>query len=124
MAAQTLIYISDVAVPNPNTYNVTNIDIDSSDTMRNERGIMTRNRVRHGATKIELAWILRSPDQASLLKLVAPAQVPVRFYDPDVQGYRTAVMYAGDKSCNMKLYTADMDFDDVLWECKFSLIEY
>ena len=124
MSAYTLVYVNDVALPNPETYNISIIDIDGSDTMRNELGIMVRNRVRQGAMKIELSWTLRSPALAQLLKAVTPAQFSVRFFDPNTYEYRTASMYVGDRSCQMKLYTPDMDFDDILWSCKFNLIEY
>lgn len=124
MAKQALLYVDGVELPNPTQYDVTVLDIDSSETARNERGVMTRNRVRQGAVKISLSWTLRSPEIASLLSVVTPAAFSVRFFDPKTYNYGTATMYVGDRTCTMKLYTPDMDFDEILWEYKMSFIEY
>lgn len=124
MSARTLVYINGVALPNPTTYNVPMTDIDSSDTMRNERGELIRNRVRQGVSKIELAWTLRSPELASLLEAITPARMSVKFFDPNTYAYKTATMYVGDRTCTMRVYTPYMDFDDIVWDCSFNLIEY
>lgn len=121
-----MIYINNVALPNPQVdgYNVTVIDIDSEDTNRNERGVMIRNRIRQGVYKVQAKWILRGAQLSSLLTLTQPAQFPVRFLDPLTNSYRSATMYVGDRSLNVKAYTSNMSADQILWDVSFSLIEY
>ena len=119
-----MIIIDGTTLPNPTKYNVSMSDLDSSDTTRNEAGVLVRNRVRQGVTKIELSFMLRGREVAQVLDLIEPAQVSVEYFDPRGFEPRKIQAYVGDRSTNMALYTPDMRPEDILWEVSFNLIEY
>lgn len=119
-----MISIDGTMLPNPTKYLVSMSDLDSSDTTRNEAGVLVRNRVRQGVTKIELAFNLKGKDAAQLLDLVTPAKVHVEYFDPRVFAPREIDAYVGDRSSNMLVYVPGMKVEDIRWEVSFNLIEY
>lgn len=119
-----MITIDGTTLPKPTKYNVTMSDLDSADSARNEAGVLTRNRIRQGVTKIELAFIVKGYQTAQLLALVEPAQISVEFYDPRNPEPRTINAYASDRSCVLKVYDPSMGPSNMLWEVSFNLIEY
>lgn len=110
--------------PCPSTYNVIMSDLDSSDTTRNENGMLVRNRVRQGVTKIELAYLVEGWQAKTMMACIAPAQVTVKFYDPRQDTQREAKMYVGDRTCTMKRFLPNDSIDDIMWEVTFNLVEY
>ena len=118
-----MISIDGTKLPNPTKYNVGMSDLDSSDTTRNEAGVLIRNRVRQGVTKIELEFKLKGKDLASVLSLVEPAQVQVEYFDPRVFEPRTIKAYAGDRNTNMVAYDGVVPVEEALWDVSFNLIE-
>lgn len=120
----SLIYINGTSLPHPTKYDVLQSDLDSSDTTRNERGVLLRNRVRQGVLKINLSWTLRGSQVATLLSLVVPDKFTVRYIDLQTFTYKEAIMYAGDRTCNLKYNSAVTDPKDALWDISFNLIEY
>ena len=119
-----MISIDGTMLPNPTKYLVSMSDLDSSDTTRNEAGVLVRNRVRQGVTKIELAFKLRGQSAAEVLALIEPAQVQVEYFDPRIFEPREIQAYVGDRSSNMLVYTPDMNVEDIWWEISFNLVEY
>lgn len=119
-----MIAIDGVMLPNPTKYLVGMSDLDSSDTTRNEAGVLVRNRVRQGVTKIELSFVLQGKHAAEVLSLVTPDKVHVEYFDPRVFEPREIDAYVGDRSSNMQVYTPDMSIEDIWWEISFNLIEY
>lgn len=119
-----LISINNTALPAPTKYNVPTHDLDSSDTTRNEQGILIRNRVRQGVVKIELSWTATSSVIAQIAPLVEPEKVTAQYFNPQSNQFETANLYVGDRSCNLVMYTDGMDLADALWEYSFNLIEY
>ena len=119
-----LLYVDGQYFPSPTKYNVLMSDLDSSDTARNEQGVLVRNRVRQGVTKIELAYIVSGKQAQTIMACIEPAQVAVRFYDPRQGIYREATMYVGDRTCSMKRFLPEDSIDSVLWEVAFNLVEY
>lgn len=119
-----MIYIDGTLLPYPTKYNVNVSDLDSSDTTRNEAGVLVRNRVRAGITKIELAFTVRGDVASTILKLIEPAQFHVKYYDPRASVYREITAYVGDRSTTMRVYTPGMEISDIWWDVAFNLIEY
>lgn len=119
-----MIAINGTQLPKPTKYLVTMSDLDSSDSARNEAGVLIRNRIRQGVTKIELAFTLKGSDASWVLELVQPARVSVEYFDPRSFVPRTIDAYVGDRSVNMRVYTPDMSAEDILWEVSFNLVEY
>lgn len=119
-----MISINGIELPNPTKFIIGMSDLDSSDTTRNEEGVLVRNRVRQGVTKIELSFKIRGRDVASIMGLIEPAQVRVSYMDPRIFDMREINAYVGDRTSNMLVYTPGMSYEDVLWEVSFNLIEY
>ena len=119
-----MLSINGTALPLPTKYDVGISDLDSSDTSRNEKGVLTRNRVRQGVTKISVGFTVRGSQTASILKLVEPAKVAVTYFDPRTSVTRTIQAYVGDRSCTLKVYLPEMAIEDMWWEISFSLVEY
>lgn len=119
-----MISIEGIRLPYPTKYIVSMSDLDSSDTTRSEAGVLVRNRVRQGVTKIELAFTIRGSEAAQVLDLIVPEMVHVVYYDPRTAESREIDAYVGDRSSTMLQYTEGMSIDDILWEIAFNLIEY
>lgn len=119
-----MITIDGTMLPRPTKYLVGMSDLDGSDTSRNEAGVLIRNRVRQGVTKIELAFTVRGKTAAELLSLIEPAKVQVEYFDPRTFEPRKIDAYVGDRSSNMLTYTPNMGIEDIWWEISFNLVEY
>lgn len=119
-----MIQIDGVQLPNPTKYQIGMSDLDGSGTTRNEAGVLVRNRIRQGVTKIELAFMLKGTDASTVLSLIEPSQVHVVYFDPRSFETREIDAYVGDRSSNMLVYTPDMKIEDIYWEISFNLIEY
>ena len=113
-----ILTVGGVALPAPNEYKVQLSDLDSSDTGRTEDGVMMRNRVRDGVAKISASWAaLSTEDCAKILNAVAPDSVEVAYFFGQT---RTAKMYAGDRTANLKAAREGQ----AVWEVELNLIEY
>ncbi|HOA80071.1 MAG TPA: hypothetical protein PKK61_03275 [Defluviitaleaceae bacterium] len=116
-----LISIDGVDLPSPSTMKMPNFDLDSSDTNRNELGILQRDRVRQGIFKIELEFKGITSSQLALIKsAIEPAEINVTF--PSEIGLQTKKMYAGDRNIEMVKY--DEDYNKIRWNISFNLTEY
>ena len=94
---------------------ISQYDLDSGDTNRNELGILQRDRVRQGIYKIEVDRKgITSAQLEAILTAIEPPSFPVTFETP--AGPQTKTMYAGDRSIEMVKYG--------IWSISFSLIEY
>lgn len=119
-----MIEIGKTKLPYPTKYLVSMSDLDSSDTTRNEEGVLVRNRLRQGVTKIELAFTIKGQEAARILDLVKPDMVSVKYFDPRQSTTRTINAYVGDRSCNLVVYHEGMTIEEMVWEVSFNLIEY
>ncbi len=119
---QNLIYISGVLMPAPRTYSVSTFDLDSSDSGRNETGVMYRNRIRSGVYKLQTTFRVNRRDLNTIMDAIKEASFSVRFFDPDIGGYKTCTMYAGDKQSTMLLNSNSAD--ETLWDFSVNFIEY
>lgn len=116
-----MISINGVDLPAPSTFKLPKFDLDSSDTNRNELGILQRDRVRQGIYKIELGWKgITSPELYTIETAVEPASIQVTF--PGPTGAITKTMYAGDRNIEMVKY--DRDHNKTRWDISFNLTEY
>ena len=119
-----MLKINGTELPRPTNYEVGLADLDSDEATRNELGILSRNRIRQGVTKISTTFQVRGSQTASILALVEPAKVSVTYFDPRASVERTINAYVGDRSCNLMVYLPEMDIDEMLWEISFNLTEY
>ena len=116
-----LIKIGEVDLPAPSKYRVPEYDLDSSDSSRNELGIMQRDRIRQGVTKIEAGWKAITSDKLAIIQdATQPDQFEATFVTSG--GYITRTMYAGDRNINMVLY--DEDYDKIRWDVDCNFVEY
>ena len=113
-----ILTIGGVVLPAPNEYKVQLNDLDSSDTGRTEDGVMMRNRVREGIAKISASWAaLSTADCARILNAVTPDSFEVAYF---FGAMRTAKMYAGDRTANLKAAREGQ----AVWEVAVDLIEF
>jgi len=116
-----MISIDGVDLPAPSVFKIPQSDLDSSDTGRNELGILQRDRIRQGLYKIELEWKGITSSQLHLIEsAIEPSEINVTF--PTATGMKTKKMYAGDR--NVEIVKYDKDFDKIRWNISFNLIEY
>lgn len=117
-----IITINGTVLPPPSRFKVVRADIDSSDTTRNEVGVLMRDRVRHGVYKLELEFNVKKGSEIALIEsVITGPSFSVRF--PDTTGFVTRRMYVGDRDKEVVLYK-DGDFDEIRWDLSFNLIEY
>lgn len=116
-----MINVDGVDLPAPIKFKPPNFDLDSQDTNRNELGTMQRDRIRQGIFKLELAWKNINSSNLALIKAaIEPARVKVTF--PTEIGFVTKIMYAGDRDIEMVAFNED--YNKILWNISFNLIEY
>lgn len=95
-----ILNIDGTALPAPSAYKVQLSDLDSSGTGRTEDGVLVRERVRGGVAKISAGWAaLSTADCAKVLNATAPDSMTVQYF---FGGVRTAKMYAGDRTADLK----------------------
>lgn len=116
-----MISIDGVDLPSPSVFKIPESDLDSSDTGRNELGVLQRDRIRQGVYKIELEWKgITSSQLATIKSTVQPASLQVTF--PTEIGMQTKTMYAGDRNIEMVKYNKNHDL--IRWNISFNLVEY
>ena len=102
-----ILNIDGTALPAPSAYKV-----------QLEDGVLVRERVRGGVAKISAGWAaLSTADCAKVLNATAPDSMTVQYF---FGGVRTAKMYAGDRTADLK---AARD-GQAVWEVAVNLIEF
>ena len=113
-----LIVIDGTPLPTPSEYKVQLSDLDSSGTGRTEDGVLIRERVRGGVAKISLRWdALSTADCAKVLNATAPDSMQVQYFFGEM---RTAQMYAGDRTADLKAAREGQ----AVWDVAVNLIEF
>lgn len=113
-----LLKLDGYACPSPTSYEVSLQAIDADSTGRNEKGVMSREMVRAGVYKIQVAWTnLSSAQVASILSKAEKESVSTTF---EFGGTKTAKMYAGDRELQLK----SIDGASCFWDLNFSLVEF
>ena len=116
-----MITIDGVDLPSPSVFKIPRSDLDSSDTGRNELGVLQRDRIRQGIYKIELEWKGINSSELHLIEsAIEPAELNVTF--PTPTGMQIKKMYAGDRNVEMVSYNDD--YNKIIWNISFNLIEY
>lgn len=114
------ITIDGIDLPSPTKYRIPKFDIDSSDTNRNELGILQRDRIRQGVFKIELEWKMLTSSELHLIETaVKPDKINVTFDTPT--GKQTKQMYVGDRNIEGIAFEGT---DKMRWHLSFNLTEY
>ena len=109
-------------LPDPQSMPVSQQDEDSANAGRNLAGLMIRDRVAV-KEKVNISWRpMFASEWQSILALVKPQYIYVRYFSPYYGAVRTAYGYTGDKSSEM-LFKARGNGDDILQNCKFNFIE-
>ena len=117
-----LLTIDGIEMPQPSQYSFPMSDVTGDDSY-NEDGTLFRDRIRQGVCSIDVAWTANAQQAATLLSAIIPDTVEVTYFDPSVNGYRTAQMCVSDRSCELALFDGD-DSDANLWSISFSLTQY
>lgn len=94
-------------------------DIDGSESGRNQKGDMMRDRVVGGADakrKISCTWKgLTQTEISELLKAMSSVSFPIVYPDPYEGSMRTAVVYVGDRSAPVWKNGASSE-SQIIWE--------
>ena len=115
-----LISISGVAIPAPDTYEVTISDLDSY-ANRSGNGTLFRDRIAVKRT-INLGWtFLNSLELSQLLQAVSPVFFPVIYLDPQLGTLSSGTFYVSDRPAAVAIKQSDGSYK---WgNVSFSLIE-
>lgn len=113
------ISIGGIDIPGVTSYKVELSDLDSENTTRSETGYMTRDVIRQGIAKISLSCRLTDTQVDTVASLLYPKSFSATFRAPTSTGYKTATMYAGNRSLSLVADTAPL-----LWDLSVNLIEY
>lgn len=116
-----ILNIDGVDLPAPSSFKLPDFDLDSSDTNRNELGVLQRDRVRQGIFKIELEFKgITSSQLATIKEAIKPASFQATF--PTEKGFVTKTMYAGDRNTEIAKYNSEIN--EIRWNISFNLTEY
>jgi len=116
-----MINIDGVDLPAPSSYKLLESDLDSSDTGRNELGVLQRDRIRAAIYKAEVGFDgIPSESLATIKSSTKPAQFQATVIDET--GVITKTMYAGDRNIEMIKY--DNDYNKIRWNISFNLVEF
>lgn len=117
-----IITINGVVLPSPSNMIINGNDIDSSGTVRNEIGVLLRDRIRADVYIIDLEFKNMLGSEVALIESAIEANtLTVRF--PDTTGFVTKQMYLVDPSKQLVFYNKD-NFDYSRWDISFGLEEY
>lgn len=119
-----LLNINNVDMPKPTSYQVGVQDLDSSESVRSESGLLHRDRIRAGVRTVNASWTVRTADSSKILNAASGESFTVKFFDPQENSIKTATMYAGDRTVSLKNLIEDTGATTTLWEISFSLIEF
>lgn len=118
----SMISIDGVDLPAPSKFKIQRSDLDSSDTYRNELGVLQRDRIRQGIYKIELEFNGKTSSEIHTIEsAIEPAKLKVTF--PSPTGTTTKTMYVGDRN-GPEMVKNDEDYNKIRWNISFNLIEY
>lgn len=116
-----LVNIDGVDLPAPSSFKIPNFDLDSSDTQRNELGVLQRDRIRDEIYKAEYeAAGITSSQLATIKSAIKPSSFQVTIITE--LGPITKTMMAGDRNIEMIKY--DNDYNKIRWNISFNLIEF
>jgi hypothetical protein len=115
-----LITIATTDLPDPFEYAVTLRDMDSDKSVRDETGVLHRERVRAGVYEVKASFRVSKTQLKTITDAIAPASFSATIFDPTTSSSPTITMYAGDKSAKLAI----MPGADSQWEITVSLIQY
>lgn len=116
-----LVNLDGVDLPSPFSYKIPNMDLDSSDTNRNELGVLQRDRIRQGVFKVELEYNGITSSSLALIKsAIKPSKLNAKIMTE--VGIVEKEMYAGDR--NIEMVKFDNDYNKIRWNISFNLTEY
>lgn len=117
-----IITINGLVLPSPSNMTIGGEDVEGSGTVRNELGVLLRDRIRHNVYRIDLEFKNTKGHEVSLIEsAISAAVLKVRF--PDSKGYTTKDMYAVELNKNLVTYQHN-NFDENRWNLTFGLVEY
>ena len=118
--ADVLIRVDGVDMPNPSSLNWSLQDVSIGDSGRDDTGYMYKGRITQ-KRKLEIEWKAVTPSEAStILSAFNPEYINVRYFDPLLNSWQIKNFYAGDRACNVKIWTVDSKLYETL---KFNIIE-
>ncbi|MDD6689230.1 MAG: hypothetical protein PUE56_04370 [Clostridium sp.] len=86
-------------LPIPSTMSVALQDIDGSESGRNQKGKMQRDRVAKGKRKVNYTWSgLNMAEMSQLLQAIDGVSMELKYPDPYEGGYKTIKCYVGDRT--------------------------
>lgn len=119
--SMAMVSINGVDLPGVPTYKIPNFDLDSSDSARNELGVLQRDRIRDEIFKVELEFVGISSSSLALIKsAIKPAQFQATIITE--VGNITKTMMAGDR--NIEMVKFNNDYNKIRWNISFNLIEF
>ena len=116
-----MVSIDGIDLPGVSTYKIPNSDLDSSDTGRNELGVLQRDRIRDAVFKVEVGFKgISSSELATIKSAIKPSQFNATIITEI--GPITKTMYAGDR--NIEMVKFDKDYNKIRWDVSFNLVEF
>lgn len=95
---QALLKIDGKVIKTPSSMEITYQDYDSSESNRNAKGELIRERVRAGVRRIDVGWkVLYGDEMAEILQAVKPVFFTVEFLDPATNSFQSMIAYVGDR---------------------------
>lgn len=96
-----MLWLNNILVKSPKTFQPEFNDIDSEDSYRNAKGESNRDRVASDKRKLNCEWgILTQEEISTILTAIKPVYFPIKYWDPEL-GLTTKTFYAGPKTMPM-----------------------
>lgn len=111
-----IIRLNGVEVTSPTKYTPKLSTIDSSNSGRNDDGIMTREIVRRKVANIDIGWEKLTNEELTQIVSQLTDEINVEFF---YGVWRSAKMYAGDITIDLESIP-----DGARWSLSFGLVEY
>ena len=109
-----------VDMPNPSKVDWGYQDVSQGDSGRDDTGYMYKGKVTE-KIKLQLTWSAVSPEKASvILQAFKPEYFYIRYFDPEINGYRIMEAYSGDKTAPVKIWS---DNQKIYESLNFDVIE-
>lgn len=116
-----IIRIDGVDLPHPSSHSIGTFNLYSSDTTRNELGVLQQYLIRSNIFKIELTFNTKRSPEIQKIEAILSSGNNYNVTFPTESGFITKKMYVGDRKKDVVLYSDVVD--NIRWNMSFNLIE-
>lgn len=119
----TFLQIGSYIFPAPIVFSIDYEDLDSGNTTRNERGVLSRDRIRSSVMKVQTSFRVRISELEDMANAIEPKTFTAKVFDLTTAKVVTKTMYAASKHSEIAGVVDKSDPSKTWVDYSFNLIE-